>query len=272
MTWHPGATVVAGAISIGLVLLAVSWMCWTGRWRAWSRLATLPAFPIALAPGLGLCFVLAGIGELLPSGPRGVLFALALLSAAAGIVIGVWDPDWYGPRWYRERDRSFDVSVPLNAAIAATAPMELGGAASGAVARAAMGGGEPLARWRAHLVSDVHGRPSAMQRIGIVRGHLLLYPDALVFAADAREDGMRGRSVVEVLPAGSIVAALRVAAGTGPDGAQRRPARDLPSMAMPRLRVETVDGVHVFETMRASRRAREIEERYLRAPGPKPPV
>lgn len=250
----------AALIAIGAGLLAVSWMCWTGRWRAWSRIAMLPSVPITLAPGLGLCLLLAGIGLLLPPGARDVLLGLGFLAVVAGFVLGMWDPKWYGPRWFRERDMSYDLSVPLNAAIA-TSVRSKPAESSDALARARMGGREPDARWRAHLISDEHGRPSAMQRIGVVRGHLLLYPDALVFAADVREDRMRGAPVVDVIPASAIVAVRRVPAGSRPDGARSGP--DLPSRVMPRLRIDTADGARVFETASAGRRARELEARYL---------
>jgi hypothetical protein len=251
----------AGAIAVGIALLMISWVCWTGRWRAWSRVAVLPSMPITLAPGLGLCLLLVGIGGLVPDGVRGAFYAPALLVAAAGIVLAFWDPDRWGPRWFRERDREFDLSVPINAAVAATVRSYPGAASSEAVVRARLGG-EPLARWRAHLVSDEHSRPSSMQRIGVVRGHLMLYPEAVAFAADVREDRMRGAPVVEIIPAGKLVAARRVSAGTRPDGTTR-PAPDLPSRVMPRLRLDTHDGPLVFETTGAGRRARELEQRYL---------
>jgi hypothetical protein len=251
----------AGAIAVGTCLLVVSWLCWSGRWRAWSRIAVLPSMPITLAPGLGLCLLLAGIGGLAPEGVRGAFYAPALLAATAGIVLALWEPGWWGPRWFRQRDREFDLSVPINAAIASTVGTDSGAASSEAVVRARLGQ-EPLARWRAHLVSDEHSRPSAMQRIGVVRGYLMLYPEAIAFAADVREDRMRGAPVVEIVPAGHLIAARRVSAGTRPDGATR-PAPDLPSRVMPRIRLDTHDGPLVFETTGAGRRAREIEQRYL---------
>ena len=251
----------AGAIVVGLVLLTVSWVCWTGRWRGFARIAVLPSMPLTLAPALGLCLVLIGIGGLVPDGMRGAFYAPALLVATAGLVLAFWDPDWWGPRWFRERDREFDLGVPINAAVASTVRSGPGAASSEAVVRARLGQ-EPLARWRAHLVTDEHSRPSAMQRIGVVRGHLMLYPEAIAFAADVREDRMRGAPVVQIVPAGELVAARRVSAGTRPDGGTR-PAPDLPSRVMPRLRLDTHDGPVVLETASAGRRASELERRYL---------
>jgi uncharacterized membrane protein len=249
-------------IAIGAVLLAVSWICWSGRWRAWAKLAMLPAAPITALPAFGLVLVLVGAAMLLPEGPAAALGVLAFLVAVAGFGLWMWDPSWYGPRWYRERDTTYDLSVPLNAAIAASVRSEPG-EASEALARSKMGWREPEARWRAHLISDAHGRPSAMQRIGVVRGHLFLYPDAVVFAADLGEDRMRGSAVVEIVPAAAIVSVRRVPAGSRPDGERAGP--DLPSRVMPRLRIDTTSGAYVFETPSAGRRARELEARYVGA-------
>jgi hypothetical protein len=251
-------------VLLGGALLGVAWVCWTGRWRGWAKIAMLPAMPIAAVPGLGLCLLLAGLAGPAPSPLSGVLIGIGVLASLAGLVIAMWDPDWYGPRWFRERDRAFDPTVPVNAAVAASvrpAPRE----SSEAVARARMRGEAPAERWRAHLVSDEHGRPSALQRSGLVRGSLLLYPDALVFAADAREDEMRGSAVVEVLPASSVVAVEPVPSRSRADGSRRR-APDLPTMFRPCLRVDTDAGAFVFETSGAGRRAQELASRYARGP------
>lgn len=251
---------------IGFLLLFVAWRCWTGRWRGWANVAALPAMAIAGAPGIGAMLVLIGVGSLLPAPGRGIAFGGALLASLAGIVITMWDPGWYGPRWYRERDREYDLSVPLNAAMAASVQSDLGAAASEAVARAQMGGHEPAARWRAHLVSDAHGRPSGMQRKGLVRGHVLLYPGALLFAADAGEDRMRGAPVVVAIGAAEMISAERVPPRTQADGA-RRPVVDLPTAVRSCVRVDTHAGAHVFEIGSAARRARDLQARYHLAGG-----
>jgi hypothetical protein len=254
----------AALIVVGALLLGVAWKCWTGRWKSWSRIAMLPAMPISAAPGLGLCLLFAGLALLLPSPVSDVLLGLGIVASLAGLAIAIWNPRWYGPRWFRERSEEYDLSVPVNAAIAASVRTELSHRASEAVARSHMGGREPDATWRAHLVSDEYGRPSAMQRVGLVRGHLLLYPDALVFAADAGEDRMRGSAVVELLRASDVVSAERVPSRTQADGKRRR-APDLPTLVRPCLRVNTTDGAHIFETASPARRARELEARYVAA-------
>jgi hypothetical protein len=247
------------AIVLGLVLLGVAWACWSGRWRGWSRIAVLPLAPISALPALGLMFVAIGALELLPAPLATILAVVTFLALLAGVVIWMWNPDWYGPAWYRARGDEYDLSVPINAAIAASVRTTPAITSEQAVRTAA--GGEPVERWRAHLVSDEHGHPSAMQRIGVVRGHLLVYEDALAFAADVREDRMRGAPVTVVIPAGSIRAVNRVPAGSRPDGARTGP--DLPSRVMPRLRVDTDEGPLFFEAARAGRRAGALAERYL---------
>ena len=79
--------------------------------------------------------MLTGIGGLVPAGVGGAFYALALLAATAGIVLALWEPDWWGPDWFRQRDREFDLSVPINAAIASSARSELGAGSSEAVVR-----------------------------------------------------------------------------------------------------------------------------------------
>jgi hypothetical protein len=249
----------AALIVIGAALLAVFWLCWSGRWRAWSRIAMLPTLPITLLPGVGLCLLLSGAGVAI-GGAGEALIGIGLLAALAGVVLVMWEPSWYGPRWFRERERTYDLSVPINAAIAASVRREPA-ESSEALARSRLANREPGERWRAHLVSDAHGRPSAMQRVGVVRGYLLVYPDALAFAADAGEDRARGRAVVEIVPAEDIRSVRRVPAGSRPDG--DRAGHDLPGRVMPRLRVDTSHGAHVFEIRGAGRRAKELESRYL---------
>jgi hypothetical protein len=100
------ATVVnALLIGFGVVLLAVSWLCWSGRWRGWTDLAALPLAPVTAAPAVGLLFIAMGAGEFLPAVARGVLNAVTFAALVVGSVIWVWDPKWFGPAWYRDRDQ-----------------------------------------------------------------------------------------------------------------------------------------------------------------------
>ena len=88
-------------IVAGVAQLAVAWLCWSGRWRAWTNMAVLPLAPVTMLPAIGLLFVAMGLGPLLSSVPRGVLYAVTLVALLAAAVVWFWDPPWYGPSWYR---------------------------------------------------------------------------------------------------------------------------------------------------------------------------
>jgi hypothetical protein len=85
----------------GVVQLGVAWMCWSGRWRKWTDMAVLPLAPITMLPAVGLLFVAMGLGPVLSSVPRGVLYAITLVALVCAAVVWIWDPPWFGPSWYR---------------------------------------------------------------------------------------------------------------------------------------------------------------------------
>ena len=64
-------------------------------------MAVLPLAPIAMLPAVGLLFVAMGLGPLLSSLPRGALYVTTFVALVAGAVVWIWDPSWYGPKWYR---------------------------------------------------------------------------------------------------------------------------------------------------------------------------
>jgi hypothetical protein len=88
-------------IAGGVAQLAVAWMCWSGRWRAWTDMAVLPLAPITMLPAVGLLFVAMGLGPLLPSAGESVVYAITFVVLACAAVVWLWDPPWFGPEWYR---------------------------------------------------------------------------------------------------------------------------------------------------------------------------
>ena len=112
-----------------------------------------------------------------------VAFPVAIVS----FVMLFWDPAWYGPRWWRERDQSeLDLQAPDNAYLHAAMAPGLGADASIHQAERLMGGAEPEARVHGALITERHGRPSALQRPGSVEGQFLFYDRGIVFAASRR--------------------------------------------------------------------------------------
>jgi hypothetical protein len=86
------------AVALGAALIWSSWMCWIGRRRGFARIAVAPAMPLAVAPGIGLWLLVAALGDSVPSPLSGILIGIGVLSSTVGLVIALWDPDWFGPR------------------------------------------------------------------------------------------------------------------------------------------------------------------------------
>src|ERR1700742_1035451 len=181
---------------VGLAGLAVSWLAWTGRWRGAGRSAIAANWAWTVLPGTSLIFLTYGVQPLV--GDAGAYIAGPAVLLA--LIFVLWEPDWYGPRWWRERDTTaVDLMAPDNAYLHAAMAPGLGHDASIHQAERMMGGVEPEARVPGALITARHGRPSVLQRPGAVEGQFLLYPRGIVFAANKLEDKMRQEAVLERL-------------------------------------------------------------------------
>jgi len=90
-----------GYVVAGIVMLALSAVIWVGMIRPQGFI--FAAVPWTVLPGFGLFFVAVGLeqtGVLPHNSPAATIGFLAL---AAGVVLLIWQPPWWGPRWYRER-------------------------------------------------------------------------------------------------------------------------------------------------------------------------
>lgn len=87
------------SIVVGLCLLVVGGICWSGAWRSWTTTFLGDAM-ITLVPMLGLAFVVGGIGRIV-SGLYLACGALMLVLVIAGIVLAIHRPSWWAPAWYR---------------------------------------------------------------------------------------------------------------------------------------------------------------------------
>ena len=124
MIGHVAATLA------GLLGLAGTWLAWTGRWRTAGRSVIAPNWAWTALPSTALIVLGYGMQPLAGDAVYYVAFPVAVVS----FVMLFWDPDWYGPRWWRERDETeMDLRAPDNAylhAAAAGAPgMPIGGIA-----------------------------------------------------------------------------------------------------------------------------------------------
>ncbi len=98
------ALVAVGALIIGVVLLVISGVVWSGLVKP--PIQFTPAFANVgwtIMPTGGLLFCAGGLRAMdaIPKGSP--LGPLAFLLAVAGVILSFWDPRWWGPRWYREQ-------------------------------------------------------------------------------------------------------------------------------------------------------------------------
>lgn len=247
-----------GWLAGGLVLLAFATVCWSGRWRRWVRWEG-PDYsrwiPITLLPGLGLLAVAYGISPLLPQAANGAVGGVGMLAALAGFVLMFWEPEWYGPRWFREVNKAFDEAGRADPDWL-VGDARLPGESSAEATRRQQTSPRPLPpSERVRLIGETGGNVSdPTDRYGII----LFYPQAPVFAVGATKDGP---PVNRIFAAESLRRVRKLAPGTGLDGVVRRSGWR--SWLVPRVRIDTGEGSWLFETRLSGRVAREVERRYL---------
>lgn len=256
---------------VAAVLVPLSALAWTGRWRDWSRQFFVGhvAMPITLFPGYGLGCLFIGVGQY--AGPaRSALYGIGSLFLLAGTVLTITTPRWWGPAWYRHRDRNAppDRSDALTD-LAATGVEHGWGLGRGSAAAAARFRGEqPFAHFGATWIfgDERMKKKSALTRGGSAAGRVSLYRSGLAFAAVTREDSVRGHPLSLVIDAGDVRDARVVRHGAGSDG-RERPHRG-PQSLWPRLVIDTDDGSYLFEVAFAKRKSERIRAAYTQARTP----
>lgn len=169
------------ALAVGVAAVAASAAAWAGRWRGWTRTfitAHLPV-PVTILPAFGLLMIAVPLHDSGPFTGSSALVGAALVVALMAFVLALWNPVWFGPRWYRELKASgdpieFDLSDPLTASAYAFARADVD---ERALVAETFGDAPPAAAWRVSLVDgDV--------KIG---GHLELHRDAVAFYPNKTE-------------------------------------------------------------------------------------
>jgi hypothetical protein len=249
----------AAPILAGAGVLFYVWRCWSGRSRRWATQAFTNQLVYAILPGLGALFVAFGVMMLVGGRVGDVVMTAAVVVCLLGLVVLVFEPRWWGPRWYHDLRASNpqpDLQDPLTAlATGATTPAPL--FSSQAEAAEALGG-TAVARWRGNYVHDpdARHREHGLAAPGTVGGHLLLYPGGLAFAASAFEDRLRERPTVVVVPATEVITARVVPARAGTDGVVRKGI--IGRSLYPRLVVDTQSGSLLFDVVGAKAKAAKI--------------
>jgi hypothetical protein len=243
----------------GAGILLYVWWCWSGRSRRWGTRVFMDLMVLWCLPTMGV-FLVAFAVKIVVSDPAGdLLVAVATAVGLLGFVALLFEPRWWGPRWYHDLQASNpqpDLRDPLTAvSVSSTVPAPF---SSDRKAAHAFGETSALAWWRGNYVHDpdTRHREHGLAVPGAVGGHLTLYPGGLTFAASATEDSLRDQSTVVVVPGAEVTGAWVVPARAGADGVVRKGWmwRSL----YPRLVVDTRAGPLLFEVAGARAKAAKI--------------
>jgi len=94
-----------GLLIFGIVLLVISGVVWSGLVKPplefGPDMANV-AWTVMPTGGILFCVAALSVMRVIPEGSP--LGPLAFVLAVVGIVLYFWDPPWWGPRWYRERE------------------------------------------------------------------------------------------------------------------------------------------------------------------------
>jgi|tagenome__1003787_1003787.scaffolds.fasta_scaffold20983301_10 hypothetical protein len=263
---------------LALAGLATTFMVWTGRWRHLAMSVIAPNWTWTVLPSMALILLTYSLHPLVGDAVGYVALPFAMWSVAMAFS----DPGWYGPRWWRELDQEGEpmaLEAPDNAYMYAAMGPGLGDEGSLPRAERMMAGATPAARIRGTLVTNRFGRPSALQKPGVVEGEFLLYPRGIVFAASRTEDKMRRRAVVERLPGERILRVERLPRGTREGGG--RSFRNLGTLVSSTLRIVADSDSWIVETVHGRRLLADLERLYgvhvaedeaLAAAGPSQPT
>lgn len=246
--------------AVGAAMLLFSGICWSGTWRGWAQGPLLRAFPITLAPGFGLLLLVAGIWQLLPFALAQALLVIALPGSVLGLILGLWDPDWLGPKWFRRVKTAFAKGGGCSLEWLADDPRREGESSVEATKRHSLSQ-RPLPPFKpAHVL---HAPFERLTGVAGSRGKVFFYPQApLVWMRSPEVDGAAGGAVTEIIPKEGIKHAAREVPGMDVDGVVRRSGWR--SRLVSRLRIDTDNGPWLFEALQAGYIARQIRKRYTR--------
>lgn len=178
------------------------------------------------------------------------------------IVLPWWDPEWYGPRWYRRVKRAFVGGQWKVMPWMGEDPLRPGESTHDATQRHLSSGRPYPDSQSARLVSAPRGRLAGRTGEG---GRIAYYPHAPVFFLDgapvipeAIEEPAGPPPVQAIIPGDTIRSASPITDETLPDGS---PVESLwPWLP---LRIDTADGTWVFEARRPGALTDEIHRRYV---------
>lgn len=246
------------ALAIGLGLLAGTWACWTGRWRRWVESSGIFGRNAVIAggPAVGILALAFGVSWLLPAAYEVPVQGVGFLVMLGGVVLHLWEPDWYGPKWFRRVHRAFRTGASASLAHMAEDPRRPDESSVQATERHEESG-RPLPRTaKVRLVDAPYQALSPGN--GGESSILAFYPHAVVWQGHQPE---YGRLINQILPTESLRAVRHLEPGMRLDGSVRYSGWR--SRRVPRVRLDTDEGSWLFQSRHAERIVREIEWRYL---------
>lgn len=247
---------------LGVILLYLAGLCWSGRWRTWVEWSS-PTLHFGAIPGFlgtGLLFIVLGAFQP-PAGPaENAFLGVFLLGFTFCIGSAVVDPPWFGPRWYREFRRAFEPCQSGSLQVWPDDPRRPGETSVTATERHRRDGRpRPPSSW-VRLVNDPTG---VLDEFRGDKGVLGYWPQApvLSFSHVDKTDLWHRRKIGErIIGAESIIAVQRQRPGTKLDGSLRRSG--IRTYLVPRVRVDTTDGMWLFEARKAKKIVKELNRRY----------
>jgi hypothetical protein len=250
------------AAVVGVAALVATYRAWTGRWRSWVG-TRQDALVITLYPGAGAGFLVSGLGTLgLFSGTSPVA-TIGFLVMTVGFLFSFRTPKWWGPRWYRERDRDAGPNLrdPLTAlAYAAVAAQRPGDRQPEHPCPPVEMLGAVLTNWSGSWINGDESAPAAhgLTHAGAVGGDLYLHERGVSFISSRSEELIRGEATGQAFSADEVHGVRVVPRGAGPDGQPREASG--PRSRFPRLVLDTKFGPELFEVTFAKRTAARIAE------------
>lgn len=252
----------------GLLMLTLTWACWTGRWRAWAESPLAASRPLLIAGTSG--FAVFGLSypfwAVLPPPAGSAVFGVGWFALIAGVALMLWSPQWFGPRWFREFRRAFYDSA-WNSRSWMSQDWRRPGESSVDATHRHMSSERPMPPGVVWV--RLHANPHGLVGGRTWRsGSLGYYPQAPV-ASVTRTPISQDPAREEIIPVEAMTGVCRLPPGTTVDGSSSRAG--VWSWLVPRVRIDTTEGPWLFEIPRAKRAVQELQRRYLDPPdGPEP--
>ncbi len=92
-----------GALIVGVLLFVVSGVVWSGVVKPPTAfIRGFASVPWTVLPAFGLLLCTFGLERVHVLPRNSPVAEIAFVIMVAAFIMLIWDPQWWGPRWYRE--------------------------------------------------------------------------------------------------------------------------------------------------------------------------